>query len=68
VLTEDARELARDAGIAEADADRHEGRSTFVARLDPRSGSRVRQEIELAVDTARLHFFDRDSGEGIYDA
>jgi multiple sugar transport system ATP-binding protein len=67
VLTEDTRELARDAGMAEIEAERQESRSTFVARLDPRTDARIRGEIDLAVDTSRLHFFDPETGDGIYD-
>jgi multiple sugar transport system ATP-binding protein len=68
VLTEDTRELARDLGAPDALEDRAEaGSSVFVARLDPRTNARERADIELVVDTTRLHFFDRDSGLGIYD-
>ena len=65
VLTDDTRELARDAGAAELEHDRHEGRSTFVARLSPRTEARERADIELVVDTSRMHFFDPDSGSSI---
>jgi len=65
LLTDDTRELARDAGAAELEHDRHEGRSTFVARLSPRSEARERADIELVVDTSRMHFFDPDSGSSI---
>ena len=67
VLTEDTRELARDAGAAELEEERREGRSTFVARLSPRSEARLRDEIELVIDTSRMHFFDPDTGQGIYE-
>ena len=67
VLTEDTKELARDAGAAEIE-DRAEAReSNFVARLDPRTSAAERRAIELAVDTARLHFFDAETGLGVYD-
>ena len=65
VVTEDTRELARDAGAAELEAGRHEGRSTFVARLSPRTEARERGDVELAVDTSRMHFFDPDTGSRI---
>ena len=39
----------------------------FVARADRASRARERQEVELAVDTRRLHFFDLETGHGIYD-
>jgi multiple sugar transport system ATP-binding protein len=64
VLTEDTKELARDLGIQEAGRV-PEATTTFVARLDPRTRARVREPIELVVDTARLHFFDPETGLGI---
>jgi multiple sugar transport system ATP-binding protein len=67
VLTEDTRELARDSGIGELETERHEGRSPFVARLSPRTEARERQDIQLVVDTSRMHFFDPETGSGIYD-
>ncbi len=39
----------------------------FIARADRASRVREREQVELAVDTRRLHFFDPDSGRGIYD-
>jgi multiple sugar transport system ATP-binding protein len=67
VLTEDTRELARDAGVGELETERHEGRSPFVARLSPRTEAQERQDIQLVVDTSRMHFFDPETGAGIYD-
>ena len=67
VLTEDTRELARDAGVGELETERHEGRSPFVARLSPRTEAQERQDIQLVVDTSRMHFFDPETGSGIYD-
>ena len=69
VMTEDARELAADAGIADLAPIEElaaEGRSTFVAQLNPRTQAREQEDIELFVDTARLHFFDIETGLGIY--
>ena len=44
-----------------ADRARGEGVS-FVARLDRATTARERQPLELAVDIARLHFFDSETG------
>jgi multiple sugar transport system ATP-binding protein len=40
--------------------------SLFVARLDPATGVREGERAELAVKTKRLHFFDPETGAGIY--
>jgi multiple sugar transport system ATP-binding protein len=69
-ITEDVRELAADIDEAAealattAAADGH--RSTVLARLNPRTRARKGEPIELVVDTHRLHFFDADTGGGIY--
>jgi multiple sugar transport system ATP-binding protein len=41
--------------------------SLFVARLDSASRAREGETVELAVKTHRLHFFDPETGLGIYD-
>ena len=69
VLTEDARELATDVGqeaLLEAEARARAGQSTFLARLSPRTTAREGEPIELAVDVSRFHFFDPETGLGIY--
>jgi multiple sugar transport system ATP-binding protein len=69
VLTEDTRELARDTGAAieEFEGRVEAGTSTFVARLDPRTHAEEGRSLELFIDTERLHFFDPETGLGIYD-
>ena len=62
-LTEDVRELARDVG-EEVEAG---PTTTMVGRFGPRTGVRVGEAAEVAVDTRALHFFDPDTGAGIYD-
>jgi multiple sugar transport system ATP-binding protein len=75
VLTEDTRELVGEQSgpmaqasviVQELEKAVETGTSTFVARLDPRTRAAERQPLELAVDTARLHFFDPQTGLGIY--
>jgi multiple sugar transport system ATP-binding protein len=40
--------------------------TVWVARLDRDTRAAEGEKIELSVDTARLHFFDPETGEGIY--
>jgi multiple sugar transport system ATP-binding protein len=42
-----------------------DGRSRLVARIDPRSRISTGSEVELAVDTSRLYFFDKETGEAV---
>jgi multiple sugar transport system ATP-binding protein len=68
-LTDDAIELAVDVGaeaLEQVQAQARGGRSTLIARLNPRTSVRAGDPIDLVVDTHRLHFFDPDSGAGIY--
>jgi multiple sugar transport system ATP-binding protein len=70
VMTEDVKELAHDVGQEALDAVEQEvaqGESTFVARLNPRTKAREGEPIDLVVDVSRLHFFDPDTGLGIYE-
>jgi multiple sugar transport system ATP-binding protein len=39
-----------------------ESKALLSARIDPRAPARVGEPLELALDSARLHFFDPDSG------
>ena len=69
VMTEDVRELAGDVGqeaLAAVERGAQAGESTFLARLNPRTGAREGEPIELVVDVHRLHFFDPETGLGIY--
>ena len=71
VLTEDTKELASDVGteaLESLEGRAKEQESTFVAQLDPRTRIKEREQVELVVDTGRLHFFDPESGLGIYDS
>ncbi|HEX5950795.1 MAG TPA: ATP-binding cassette domain-containing protein, partial [Actinomycetota bacterium] len=69
VATEDARELAGDVGqeaLEAVERAAQTGTSTFLARLNPRTEARKGEPIELVVDVHRLHFFDPETGLGIY--
>jgi multiple sugar transport system ATP-binding protein len=69
-MTEDVKELAQDAGgdlqveQAEAGTRTH---TTIVGRFGPRSRVKEGETAEVAVDTRSLHFFDPETGLGIYD-
>ena len=64
-LTEDVRELAAD--IGEELEEEAEAMATLVGRVSARSDLREGDAAELAVDTGALHFFDLETGAGIYD-
>jgi multiple sugar transport system ATP-binding protein len=68
-LTEDVRELARDVGQetkVKTPVQEGEHETVMVGRFGPRSRIRSGQTVDVAVETGALHFFDLDSGLGIY--
>jgi multiple sugar transport system ATP-binding protein len=68
-VTEDVKELARDAGAVEPAAAAigdSEG-AAIVGRFGARSKARTGKSTEIAVDVDGLHFFDPSTGLGIYD-
>jgi multiple sugar transport system ATP-binding protein len=67
-LTEDVRELAQDMdAVAVQELDEEVNEATIVGRFGARSRVREGDVAEVAVDTRTLHFFDPDTGLGIYD-
>ncbi len=66
--TEQVQELAADLGVTPIDARSEEAETTIVARLSPHAQIAEDQQLELVVDTRALHFFDPETGLGIYDA
>ena len=60
VQSEELRELAEDAGAGEVPGGDAE---QVVARLSPESKARRGEDLELWVDTSKLHLFDPDSGD-----
>jgi multiple sugar transport system ATP-binding protein len=67
-LTEDVRELAQDVGDERA-VQQEEGarETTMVGRFGARSQVKQGDVAKVCVDTRALHFFDPESGLGIYD-
>jgi multiple sugar transport system ATP-binding protein len=59
----DAETVAADVSGREEAALLPESRALFSARIDPRAQARVGEPLELAVDPARLHFFDVETGD-----
>ena len=67
-LTEEVKELAKDIGDERVVEEAETGQQTvMVGRFGARSGVREGQPAEVSVDTTSLHFFDVDTGAGIYD-
>ena len=68
--TEEMRELAKDVGDERAVAQLEEGgtpTAPFVGRFGARSRVKIGDPLEVAVDSRALHFFDPETGLGIYD-
>ena len=66
VKTEAVAEVVTAEAIEAGVAQTHERGTPFVARVERGTQAREGGQVELAVDTRRLHFFDLESGEGIY--
>ena len=65
-LTEDVKELARDADVAVV-PEATGGSAVLVGRFSVRSGIEESKPVEVAVDTRSLHFFDPETSKGIYE-
>jgi multiple sugar transport system ATP-binding protein len=66
--TDETRELAQDAGAAdESQVGVREGEAVIVGRFGARSRVKQGENVEAVVDTRALHFFDPETGIGIYD-
>jgi multiple sugar transport system ATP-binding protein len=66
-LTDDVRELAQDLGDERAVQQEPGAETTMVGRFGARSQVKEDEVAEVAVDTRSLHFFDAETGAGIYD-
>ncbi|HWD45454.1 MAG TPA: sn-glycerol-3-phosphate ABC transporter ATP-binding protein UgpC [Actinomycetota bacterium] len=67
VVTEDTKLLDKDAHTDEAPAHTEIAGTRFVASFAPRSRVRAGDQIEVVVDTERVHFFDPETGDAIRD-
>ena len=65
-LTEDVKELARDADEA-AELEPAEEHALLVGRFQARARVEHGEPIEVAVDVRSLHFFDPETSQGIYN-
>ncbi len=68
-ITEDMKELEADAGegVLSLEQRAKSGRNEFVAELDPRSKIAKGEDAEVVVDSTRIHFFDPETSQGIYN-
>jgi multiple sugar transport system ATP-binding protein len=66
VKTEELREIVGGEALEAADEQTHHHGSPWIARVDRTTAAREGDPLELAVSTARLHFFDLETGAGIY--
>jgi len=66
-MTDDVRELAADAGDDRVQQREEQQHAALVGRFGARSRVRAGQSADVAVDPRALHFFDPETGMGIYD-
>jgi multiple sugar transport system ATP-binding protein len=62
VITPDIQELLADQG---ADASVLGDKTAFTARVNPDYAPKTGDKTDLVVETAKLHFFDKETGEAI---
>jgi multiple sugar transport system ATP-binding protein len=65
VTSEELREIVGDEAIEAADEQTHHA-NPFIARVGRGTQAREGEGVRLAVATEHLHFFDLDTGAGIY--
>jgi multiple sugar transport system ATP-binding protein len=67
VQADEVAEVLGAEAIAAADAQTHHHGNAWIARVDRATRAREREQLELVVDTRRLHFFDIETGDAIYE-
>jgi multiple sugar transport system ATP-binding protein len=68
VLTDEVREVAGDvdaAALELLESEARERRTVLIARLETEARPRAGENVEVAIDLSRLHFFDLDTGLAI---
>jgi multiple sugar transport system ATP-binding protein len=65
VTTDELKEIVGREALAAADEQTHHHGSPFIARVARESPAREGDQVRLAVDTRRLHFFDPLSGAAL---
>ena len=65
-ITDEVRELAGDLGTAELLDEAADARAVMVGRFGPRSRARLGETVAVSVDAGAFHFFDPETGLGIY--
>ena len=66
VQTEELREIVGEEALEATEEQTHHHGGAWTARVDRRTLAREGDELELAVSTGHLHFFDLETGAGIY--
>jgi multiple sugar transport system ATP-binding protein len=66
-VTDETRELQKDVGAPDTPTATETSGATLVGRFGARSAVREGTTVEVAVDTRALHFFDPETGLGIYE-
>ena len=66
VKADEIREIVGDEALEAAEEQTHHHGSPFIARVRRGTEAREGEKATLAADTRRLHFFDLETGAGIY--
>ena len=66
VKAEELRELVGDEAVEAAEVQTHHHGSPFIAKVARGTAAREGERAELTVNTRLLHFFDLETGSGIY--